>query len=236
MEHRFTYGNVAFEYSLLLEARKTIAATVFPTRALLVKAPLDATTERVDEFLRRKFRWVLKQQRYFAQFRPAAGRQYVSGETFRYRGRSYKLLVRKIRAAETERVALQFGKLNVLTHRRMDRDHVKSLVDEWYYERACKAFADRLAACLTLFEYGEAPALIVRPLSKRWGSYSGKTHRITLNLDLIKAARRHIDYVIIHELCHVRHRQHNRDFFQLLASKLAHWEILKTELELSLLG
>ena len=56
------------------------------------------------------------------------------------------------------------------------------------------------------------------------------------NRELIKAATRHIDYVIIHELCHITHRKHSRPFYELLASKLPQWQRLKAELELSLLG
>jgi predicted metal-dependent hydrolase len=80
------------------------------------------------------------------------------------------------------------------------------------------------------------PALSIRKLSKRWGSYLHKTNKIFLNQELIKASTRHIDYVIIHELCHITHRQHNSAFYALLESKLPQWETLKTELELSLLG
>ena len=96
--------------------------------------------------------------------------------------------------------------------------------------------AERLTACFERFDYEQIPALTVRKLTKRWGSYLHKTNRVILNRDLIQAARRHIDYVIIHELCHVTHKRHSRAFYDLLASKLPRWEALKAELELSLLG
>ena len=97
-------------------------------------------------------------------------------------------------------------------------------------------FSDRLTACFSLFGYKELPALVVRRLNKRWGSYLHRTNRIILNQELIKAATRHIDYVIAHELCHIRFRHHGREFFSLLKSVLPQWEELKTELELKLLG
>ena len=234
MHRHFAYKNISFDYTLMLENRKTISATVFPSRVLIVKAPQEATDERISEFLRRKFRWILKQQRYFEQFGSTGEKRYVSGETFQYRGRSYKLLIRKEYASE--RVSLQHGTLTVSMFSPKDHARAKKLLEDWYLEKANNVFSERLAECFSLFNNKEMPALVIRKLNKRWGSYMEKTNKIVLNPELIKAATRHIDYVIIHELCHIAHRQHNHGFYDLLESRLPQWEKLKTELELSLLG
>ena len=232
--HTFTYKNIRFDYDLILEPRKTIAATVFPNQDLVVKAPEKAEQERIHEFLQRKFRWVLKQKRYFSQFKGQSEKQYVSGESFKYRGRTYKLMVRK--EPENEHVSLQHGILNVYTKNKKNRKQVKELVDAWYKDHARRVFAERLEECVNRFNNGFTPGLMIKKMKKRWGSYSHKTGRVILNLDLIKASKRFIDYVIIHELCHVKHKKHNRAFYDLLESKLPQWETLKTELELRLLG
>ena len=234
IDRHFAYRNVSFDFILLLEDRKTVSATVLPTRTVVVKAPLEATDNRIHDFLRRKLRWILKQRRYFAQFKAHPEKRYVSGETFRYRGRSHKLIIRK--DSRHERVSLQHGRLVIYTVAPKSRAHVKGLLDSWYSARAHKVFAERLSACFTLFDHDEEPDLQVRPMTRRWGSYSHQTHRVILNRKLIEAATRHIDYVLIHELCHVKHRPHNRAFYDLLASKLPRWDKLKIELEISLLG
>ena len=87
-----------------------------------------------------------------------------------------------------------------------------------------------------MFNYADKPGLMIRQMTRRWGSYSRKTNRVILNRELIKAATRYIDYVIVHELCHITHKEHSRAFYDLLAAKLTQWRQLKTELELSLLG
>ena len=66
LEQHFAYQNVFFDFHLILEDRKTVAVSVLPSQAVIVKAPLEASDERINEFLRRKFRWVLKQKRYFS--------------------------------------------------------------------------------------------------------------------------------------------------------------------------
>lgn len=228
----FAHENVSFSYHLILEERKTMSATVFPSQTLLVKAPQEATDDIIHDFLRRKYRWILKQKRYFAQFGSQRRKSFVSGEKYQYRGRSYKLLVSK----GEDRVSLHHGTLKVYTPSTGSSPRTSKLLDEWFAERAYKAFSERLSACFPLFDYDEIPSLSVRRMTKRWGSYSQKDNRITLNCDLIKASTRHIDYVIIHELCHITHRKHNHDFHVLLESKLPKWRKLKTELELRLLG
>jgi len=232
----FEHGNVAIDYHLILEERKTIAATVYPNAELLVKAPVDATPAGIESFLARKLRWILKQKRFFAQFKKSNEKQYVSGETFQYRGRSYKLLLHS--NCISERVSLQHGVLNVFLAGAKDPSISESLVENWYIASARRVFPERVRVCSALFDFPQVtvPQVILRKMNKRWGSYSRKQNRITLNRELIRVATRFIDYVIIHELCHVTYEKHNVEFYTLLESKLPNWRQLKTELELYLLG
>jgi len=233
-DRRFVHENVSFDFHLIREDRKTVSVSVLSSQAVVVRAPSQASDDRIDDFLRRKFRWVLKQKRYFSQFKACPEKRYVSGETFRYRGRSYKLLIRQNR--HNERVSLQYGTLTVFTASPKQTPHSKDLLDVWYRDKAHKVFSERLNACSSMLGCDEIPGLMIRRMTRRWGSYSQKTHRVILNQDLIKAATRYIDYVIIHELCHVTHKKHSRAFYDLLASRLPQWPRLKTDLELSLLG
>lgn len=234
MQKRFTYERVAFDYRLTLEARRTISVDVFPDQSVIVKAPLYATEEKINGFLQRKCRQILKHRRYFAQFKPCAQKEYVSGETFRYLGRNYKLLIRK--TAEQERVSLQMGTLTVFSLCPHDRPHTRQLLDAWYAEKARQHFAERLKLCAAQFSTQEPPKLGIRRLAKRWGSYSRKTHRIWLNLELIKASRSQIDYVVTHELCHVKHTAHDKAFYRALNDLLPGWQAIKANLERSLLS
>lgn len=230
----FLRDNVSLDYHLILEDRKTISATVFPSSEVLVKAPLDATVPVIEKFLYRKLRWLLKQKRYFAQFGPVRKKRFVSGETFQYRGKSYKLLLHG--DSDASRVTLQHGVLNVFIKGDKSSVGIQRFVNEWYLNRARAVFSHRLALCFKMFDYPSMPALAVRRMNRRWGSYQQRSNQIILNLELIRAATRYIDYVIVHELCHISHRKHSREFYQLLETKLPDWRRLKAELELRLPG
>ncbi len=230
--HRFVIERAAFDYRLTLEARRTISVDVLPDQSVSVKAPLHATEEKINGFLQRKCRQILKHRRYFAQFKPRAQKEYVSGETFRYLGRNYKLLIRK--TAEQERVSLQMGTLTVFSPCPHDRPHTRELLDAWYAEKARQHFAERLKFCAAQFATKEPPRLGIRRLAKRWGSYSQKTNKIWLNCDLIKASRTQIDYVLTHELCHVTHTAHDKAFYSLLSRHMPDWKHVKEQLERSI--
>jgi predicted metal-dependent hydrolase len=230
----FCYEDVSINYTLIEEHRKTISITVFPDTTVFVKAPDISNKLRIESYIQKKCRWILKQQRYFAQFKAPKSKEYVSGETFLYLGRAYKLIVNK--AEDKERVSLLKGKLTIYSKDPHNNSRTKKMVDSWYASKRNQAFEELLANSFTLFRYPQKANLKIRTLNKRWGSYLKKTNTIVLNPDLIMASKKQIQYVIIHELCHVIHKNHNNAFYSLLSAKLPNWEKIKIELELKLLS
>lgn len=228
--HRIDIENIHLVYWLVKQPRKTLAVTIFPDETLLVKAPEEAPKADIEDFIMRRIRWILRQKRYFAQFKTAQPKDYVSGETFRYLGRGYKMLVRK--AENSPKVLLKQGTLTVQSDRPTDSALTKQLLVGWYKERANTVFNERLDLCMTAFPNEERPEIVVRKMTRRWGSYLRRNHRIHLNSDLIQANKAQIDYVITHELCHIQHPNHDRGFYRSLESKLPDWPALKSQLEL----
>jgi predicted metal-dependent hydrolase len=114
-----------------------------------------------------------------------------------------------------------------------DAGRVRELLDGWYREHARRVFDLRLAGCLEAaapLGLAEPPRVVVRRMAKRWGSCT-RAGDVILNLDLIKAPVHCIDYVIIHELCHVKAHNHGKEFYRLLGRCLPDWEVRKKRLE-----
>lgn len=229
-----TYGDSAIEFEIIRSDRKTLDISVHPNQQVTVKVPTDALTEEIDQRVKNHARWILKQQQYFSQFEPRTPpRQYISGETHLYLGRQYRL---KIQHSSQACVKLKGRYLCVETPQRDCPEITRNLLDKWYLERARCKFNERLDDCFNVFQrFGfDRPTLQIRRLSKRWGSLiNGNT--IVLNLDLIRASSYHIDYVIIHELCHLKYSSHNAAFFEFLNSLMPDWKSRKLKLEQSLI-
>ena len=225
----FNYGNYSYRYELMPQARKTLSLTVRPDMGIVVRCPEYAPEERINEFLKRKWIWLSKQLKFFARFqRTIYEREYVSGESFMYLGRQYELIVKR---GEDNQVSLTKGKLVVTTKRPVsDSSHNKYLIEKWYQERAESVFDDLYGEALTRFDYKHKPELILRKMNKRWGSFTGN-RRIILNPRLIFSSKDCIDYVITHELCHLRYKNHSKTFFRYLKSKMPDWEKRKDRLE-----
>ena len=232
MERTFDYRNVRFAYRLAIQKRKNIGVAVYPDGSVVVKAPRWTPGTHIEDFLRDKAAWVLKQKQTFAQHPPPKPKQYVSGEAFYYRG--LRCILQVEGAAGAEGVALEGGRLQVFSEAPANPDRVAGLLSGWYRTEAERVFRERLEHCFGLFDYPVMPALSIRDARSRWGSYSRRTHRVMLNLKLIHRATRLLDYVAVHELCHIRCPGHDRSFYALQESVLPNWRALKKELNTEL--
>lgn len=117
-------------------------------------------------------------------------------------------------------------------------DRIKRLLESWYKNRAEVIFPEVFAECWEKLGRDDLknliqPSLAIRKMDKRWGSLS-KKGRLTLNRRLIQAPRDCIEYVVVHELCHLIHHNHGTDFYRLLDRTMPDWTKRKQRLELGL--
>ena len=108
------------------------------------------------------------------------------------------------------------------------------MLEHWYEQKAGQIFQERYCQVLKKFNYEFTPELSLRKMEKRWGSFLTKK-KILLNPELIKASKACIDYVITHELCHMKYQNHGNAYRKLLITKCPNWEELKEKLELRFL-
>jgi len=230
MRGSIAYAGQSVGYHARLSARKTLAISVHPDGSVEVVAPRGTDQRVIEQRLLRRASWVLRQRRYFEQFIPRTPeRRYVGGETHLYLGRQYRL---KVESGDEDRVRLTRGYFWITIAGKPSPERVHILLAGWYREHAESKIIERFEAVMKRFSrlVPRRPSLAIRPMRRRWGSYSGKG-RITLNSDLIRAPLPCIDYVIVHELAHGRHPNHGRAFFDLLSQMMPDWEKRKLALE-----
>jgi predicted metal-dependent hydrolase len=220
--HSVQYGDTTIHYNLAYAQRKTLAITVHPDLSVTVKAPEGTDLAEIEAKVRKRATWILQQQRDLERYLPhLPPRQYVSGETHRYLGRQYRL---KVIEDGAESVKHGRSYIYVSTGDKSDTERIKGLLDDWYRAHAKQVFAERLAACYPKVEHlGIAyPDLIIRVMKSRWGS-SSPLGKITLNVKLIQVPKAYIDYVIFHELCHLKEPNHSQRYYELLDRVLPDW-------------
>lgn len=209
--------------------RRTLAISVLPNGELELVAPLEVGVETILGRVAKRAGWIAKQRRAFREMnatRPQA--RYVTGATHRYLGRQYRL---KVGEGEARAVTLRGGYLWVVV-REAEDEEVKAALEGWFRQRASEQFAKRLQGWVEWCRNRRLPEprLRMRRMAKRWGS--AKTDgTITMNPELIHAPSACIDYVITHEICHLKHPDHGPKFRALLQQLCPDWQRLKERLE-----
>ena len=210
-------------------ARKTLAISVHPDGTLELVAPMDASEENIASKLEKRRKWIITQRRRFAAMnatRPTP--RYVTGATHRYLGRQYRL---KVSHGIGHGVLLMGGFFHVTT-RSGEPAEVKTLLEKWFRGKAAEQLAKRVESWVPWCARHKLPRPTMRLLKmpKRWRS-AGADGRIALNPELIHMPSRCIDYVVIHEICHLRHPNHGTHFHRLLTSLMPDWRTVKERLE-----
>jgi len=221
------FGSKRIDFHVEYSDRKSLGINVMPDLAVLVKAPVDTPVEKVKEKLRKKAPWIIRQQSFFLSFHPKTpARKFVGGETHLYMGKQYRL---KIFDRKIESVKLKGKFIEVST---FEKSRVKKIVNDWYLQNAKKklhALAHSLIENFKKYKI-EPDSIVLRDMPTRWGSCTPKG-KIILNPELIKAPRGSIEYVIIHELCHLIYHDHTQKFIDLQTKEMPDWEKWKLKLE-----
>lgn len=227
MTEAIQFGSRTIDFRLEYSDRKSLGITVTPEMEVLVKAPTDTTMALVKEKIRKNAPWIIKQQSFFLCFQPKTpNRKYISGETHLYLGRQYRM---QIKIGKDESVKLK-GKFIEITAK--EKSRTKYLLNNWYLQNAKTKFhliAEPLIARFKKYKI-EPSSIVLRIMSTRWGSCTPKG-KIILNPELIKAPKGCIEYVIIHELCHLVHPDHSQRFIDLQTKEMKDWEKWKKKLE-----
>jgi predicted metal-dependent hydrolase len=225
--HHIRFGSRRIDFELLFGSRKTLGIKVHPNCTVTVTAPNGAGLDKILTKVKEKAPWIQTQQNEFLSYHPLTPpRTYVNGETHLYLGRQYRLTCER---ATRNEVRVTKGRIIVKAKKQAD---VKKLLTRWYKERSVEYFAKILRVHIGKFErlISCEPKLQLMSMKTRWGSCT-TNGKIILNPELIKAPKASIEYVIIHELCHLIHHNHTKAFYNLQKKMMPDWEKWKERLD-----
>jgi predicted metal-dependent hydrolase len=182
---------------------------------LQVRVPEDLGDERVAAILQQKRSWIRSKVAELKRVPPHRTKELVSGESFPYLGRNYRL---KVQEGHQVGVCLSGGYLRATIRPAEQGEHqalrIQQYLQNWYRSRALERLQDKTNRYAE--QIGVSPAGIsVRNFKSRWGSCD-KQGQVVFNWNIIKAPHSIVDYVVIHELCHLIHPNHSKDFWQVV--------------------
>ncbi|MGL5459361.1 MAG: M48 family metallopeptidase [Cetobacterium sp.] len=199
---------------------KNINLKVRPDFTVELSAPESASQEYIDSFLEKKKDWIKKQIQFFKDnLTNETEKKYISGESVKYLGKNYRLKVHK---GKEKYVKFMRGYIHLYCLENSDLEDKKELLQNWLRERAkdkimiiAKKYLDRLE---------EVPHIKFRDMKTRWGSCNSEKKRIIFNWKLIEKSSYGIEYVVVHELVHLKCNNHSKTFFKYVSVKLPDWE------------
>ncbi|MBY0545000.1 MAG: M48 family metallopeptidase [Gammaproteobacteria bacterium] len=228
------YGAHQIPYEIIKTNKIRKRLTIKVSRKLCVSAhaPIKMSDKEIHAFVHSKSSWIFKKLQEFKQTEPAklaiAEKAYVSGESHYYLGKPYLLDIH-IEKGTMPSVSLIENKLRV-TLSQPNPGLVKALLQRFYQQQAHLIFSERLHYLVTITSWVKTiPELKMSAMKSRWGTCSSKG-KITMNYRLIKAPVECIDYVLLHELCHLKFMNHSDKFYQLLTGVLPHWSTIEKQL------
>ena len=204
--------------------RKTVALYVFPDNRVEIRVPWLYNINNVESFLVKHSRWLFKRLDS-KNDNVITQKRFVDGELHYFLGKQYPI---NINISSKNSIVFQDNVIRISTK---SPDLVESLLDRWYLEQAKCVFQEIAIPLVKQMEkYNVAPtSFSIRKMKTRWGSCSRKGS-ISLNLHLIKLPEQCIKEVILHELCHLVHFNHSKDFYALMTAEMPDWKVWKKEL------
>lgn len=231
-QHVIMYGDehIRFTREPRRLAISRVLIRVHPDCRVVVSAPKSASDEEMLNAVKKRARWIWQQLQTFSkQQEHVFPRCYMSGESHFYLGRRYVLKVVEDDKS-VQQVRLWRGKIEV-TIRKKSPEKVKELLQVWYRDHAREVFSRRLEILLPQALWMRArPPVRLLAMQTQWGSCSPQG-RLTLNPHLVKAPKECIDYVLLHELCHIAEHNHSKRFYRLMNQVMPGWEPVKARLD-----
>jgi len=215
------------DYRIIFSRRRSIGIVIRPDKEVVVRAPYGASTKVIEKFVSEKEEWIKKHiTKYSDTIQLNSSKKYVDGEKYLFLGRELTLRIRNSLFPSIKQID------NILEAETDGKDgRIKMLIDRWYKTEAEEIFSEKLNEILIKHkEQDFSPSqLVVRTLKSRWGSCTSKG-KITISSDLVKLDEKFIEYVIIHELCHLKHHNHGKDYYRLLEMLIPDYNAIRKEL------
>jgi len=223
------HGDQLIQYELKHTRRKTLGLYIYPDRRVQLRVPHRVKPQLIEQYLRKSGGWIVRQLDQLKDKPIEFAPEFISGSTHYFRGQPYTL---EIQQGRPQRVAVRGDVLQLYSLDVGDETRTQSVLKNWYKQQAQIVFEDSLGRCwqqMQQFNLPE-PSLRLRWMKTRWGSCSSKAV-VTLNIELIKYSEKELDYVVIHELCHLREFNHGPKFYAMMDQALPDWRSKKILLE-----
>lgn len=228
MEEIILDGN-KIKYKLDIGKRKNLYIQI-KNNEVIVKAPRHVSKSRIQKFIIEKEKWILKVLEKQKNMEKNISKEYINGEEFFYKGEKYILNIKY--GNKNEKIANIYGNeltVRIKENQEDEKKQIEKQIDNFYFQMAEIELSESMERLTKLMNV-MPESFRVKRLKRVWGNCSSKKV-ISLNYNLIKYSKKAMDYVVIHELSHLKHMNHSKDFWNMVGRYMSDYKIAEKELK-----
>ena len=222
-------GNQLIDYEVIRTDRKTLGISLDKDKKLTVRSPKKAEDEWIRKVLKNKTSWILDKLSEVDKIKPAPKpKEFLSGEKLPYLGRRYRLKVKPDDEIDNVEVKLYHGKfiincpVSIYNNDAERIDKIRESLIDWYREHAKIKINERVEKYKVQLDV-EPNNVVIKKQKKRWGSCSSKNN-LNFNWKIIIAPMTIVDYLVVHELTHLKHNNHSKEFWKTIEAIIPDYE------------
>ena len=203
---------------------KNINLRIKPNMEIYISAPMNLHSDYIENFIRSKEKWIKQVLQKIEEAKQnQLPSQYLSGQKRKYLGKEYEL---EVKQGNSNRVSIKEGKiiLTVISNIFENSDEKKKVMEKWYFENAQKVFVNAIQKWLEILDES-IEKLSIKPMKSRWGSCNYVKRYINLNTELIKRTQFEIEYVVLHELTHLKYPNHGKGFYRYIENYMPNYKM-----------
>jgi predicted metal-dependent hydrolase len=220
MIHSFLGETISFE--IIYKKRKSMSIYIDLYGNVEVQVPKGASEESVLQLLEEKWDWILQRKNEMkARMDGQMGKVYDHGENFLYLGNSYPIQIHHDISILKDNVVFERDKLSIFVKELQD-ERIKQALKRFYYQQ-CKALIEKSIRNYQRNFKVKPRSIRITDSKTTWGTCDSQL-QLTFNWKLAMAPQKVIDYVVVHEMCHMVHLNHDRSFWRLVGKILPDYE------------
>ncbi len=223
------YSIKNIEFQVIYSHRRTLGISVLPDSSVIVRVPYRTSYKTISRIVEQKADWIIKHTtRYRNREQGEVKTLYGNGEPHLFRGKESVLRIEK---STKHYIRFKDNSIELGLTSSDDPVAIKKLLYKGYKNEAMSVLPEIFSGVLQKHEAQKfkPTGLVIRTMKRRWGSCSGKG-LITLSTELIKLSDVYIEYVILHELCHLKHHNHGVRYYKLLSELSPDWKTIRKNL------
>ncbi|WP_341876960.1 SprT family zinc-dependent metalloprotease [Defluviitalea saccharophila] len=225
MKLELKYGTRSIPFEVVRAKRKTVKIVVTPPDQVVVTVPMKMNKDQILDIVQVKGKWIVQKIDYFKEFDYLpVKREYVNGELFMCLGNHYPLYIEYDSDIKKPEVMLSKDQFIIKTNMQ-SKEVIRKAMEQWYRDTAKNVIEERVKYYQKYF-YIEPKDIKVKEQRKRWGSCT-YDNRLLFNWRCIMATLESLDYVVVHEMSHMVHKNHSKQFWSFVEAILPDYKARK---------